>query len=390
LIVRRLFIVAVALLIAAQVVRNAAVSALAPLKPEAAANLWRGHPAVETSLGLAAIGSASRERKPIPASAFAMINDAAAKAPLSPAPYLVRGVQARGEGDDAAALRAFAAAQMRDPRSLPAAYFLADHYFRSGEPLQGLVQATVLARLSPDGSRALAPFVADFAQDRSNWPALRELFRTQQTIEDEVLAVLAANPRNADAIAAVADATHRKQDSPWLPLLLRSLVESGDYTRALHFWSTFGRGRTGALIYDGDFAAPGPPPPFNWSLTSSTVGLAERQPGKRLHVIFYGNEDGVLASQLLLLPAGTYRLAMRIAGSPVHPEALRWSVRCAGGKDELAITGIDQAAQGGFAFQVPENCPAQWLELSGRSGDVAQQSEATITALTLSPAGSHA
>ena len=390
-IARRLIVIAIALLIAVQVVRNAAVDALAPLNPAAAARLWASHPSVEVSLGLAEIGRDARERKSINPAIFRMIDDAAVKAPLAPEPFLVRGVQAQTSGDAEAARRAFVAAQARDPRSLSAAYFLADHYFRAGHALQGLEQAAVLARLSPAGSTSLAPFVAAYAQNRSSWPEMRALFRSQEWLEDSVLTVLAQNARNTDAILAVADADHRRPDSPWLAVLLRSLVASGDYQRARAFWSSIGGGHANdALLYDADFSAPGPPPPFNWSLTTSTIGLAERQAGKRLHAIFYGTDDGVLASELILLPAGTYRLDMQVVGAAVHPETLRWSIRCDKAQEPVASIGVDEAGRRGWIFQVPANCPAQWLELSGRSGDVAQQSEVTIAGLGLTRVASHA
>src|SRR6185437_12616001 len=160
LIVRRLIVVVVALLLAVQVVRSAAVTALATVHPETAAKFWARHPSVEISLGLARIGRAARERKTIDQNVFAMIDDAAVKSPLSPEPFLVRGVQAQTAGDAEAARLAFLAAQSRDPRSLPAAYFLADYYFRAGDALPGLQQTVLLARLSPGGPTAVAPFVA--------------------------------------------------------------------------------------------------------------------------------------------------------------------------------------------------------------------------------------
>lgn len=390
-IVRRLIVVVLALLLAAQVIRNSAVAALSTLHPDKAAKLWAGHPSVEISLGLAQIGRASRERRAINQRTFAMIDDAAAKSPLASEPFLVRGVQARTGGDLETARRAFLAAQWRDPRSLPAAYFLADYYFHAGRELEGLQQTTLLARLSPGGADAVAPFVATYAQNRSNWPQMRALFRSQEGLQDQVLAVLARDPKNADAVLALADANHRKPESPWLRTLLQSLIASGEYARARAIWSSIGGGQgEGQLVYDTSFSAPDPPPPFNWSLTTSTVGLAERQPGKRLHVIFYGNEDGVLASQLLLLPAGTYRMQMQIAGASVHPEALRWSIRCDKAQEPIASIEIRQAATNGWSFAVPANCAAQWLELSGRSGDIAQQSEATIAGLSLSRSGPNA
>jgi hypothetical protein len=53
-------------------------------------------------------------------------------------------------------------------------------------------------------------------------------------------------------------------------------------------------------------------------------------------------------------------------------------VRCDKSSEPLASVGVREAAARGWAFQVPNNCPAQWIELSGRSGDIAQQSDATI------------
>ena len=382
-ILRRVVVAILALLLATQVVRNAAVGALAMLHPEAAAKLWRGHPAVEISLGLAEIGRASRTRTPIAPATFELIDDAAVKSPLSPDPFLVRGVQLRSEGDAKAARQAFLAAQRRDPRSLPAAYFLADHYFRAGDSLAGLQQTALLARLSPGGTAAVAPFVAAFAREPAHWPQIRAMFRSQPIMEQAVLASLAQDPRNVEALLALADQEHRKPDSPWLKAILTRLVEHGDYRRARALWSSIGGGRAGDLVFDSGFSKPGPPPPFNWSLTTSGVGLAERQPGGRLHAIFYGNVDGVLASQLVALPAGTYRLAMQLVGSPVHAETLHWSIRCAKSGEVLATTGVDEAASRGWTFAVPANCEAQWLELSGRSGDIAQQAEVTIGGFTV-------
>jgi hypothetical protein len=393
LIARRLIVIAVALLLAVQIVRNATVFALAPLAPSSAAKVWADHPAVEISQALVDIGAATRERKPIGDHTFAMIHDGAAKAPLAPEPFLVNGVQAEVAGDDETARRSFLAAQWRDPRSMAAAYFLANYYLRSGHVLDGLKQTVLLARLSPSGAGAAAPFIAAYASNRSNWPQMRELFRSQGWLQEGVLTTLAQNARNVDAILALADANHRKPSSSWLRPLLSNLVANGDYGRARAIWSSIGGGQAGnALLFDEDFSQPDPPPPFNWSLASSTVGLAERQEkGKRLHVIFYGNEDGVLAGQLLLLPPGAYRLQMQLVGSPLHPEALRWSIRCDKKSGEpLAITALDAAAKNGWTIQVPENCPAQRLELFGRTGDIAQQSEATITGLSLSRASTNA
>lgn len=386
---RGLLVAAAALLLAVQVVRDAAVAALAPLRPDQAARFWQGHPAVEISGALAAIGGAAHDRRAVDPGAFREIDDAAAKSPLSPEPFLVSGVEAQTHGHGARAERAFGAAQWRDPRSLAAAYFLADHYFRSGRPLQGLAETAVLARLAPNGTAAVAPYVAAYAQDRSNWGEIRQLFKSQDGMENAVLTALAHNGRNADTILALASPAGKRADSAWLPILLNSLIADRNYARARDIWSRVGapQASEGSLVYDAGFAAPGAPPPFNWTLTTSNVGLAERQPGGRLHALFYGNVDGVLAKQLVVLTPGTYRLAMNIVGSPAHAETLSWDVRCDRSAEPLANAAVADIAKAGWTFTVPANCPAQWLELSGRSADVAQQADVTIGGLTLTRAG---
>ena len=156
---------------ATQVVRNAAVAALATLHPESAAKLWAGHPAVEISLGLAEIGRASRTRTPIDPATFAMIDDAAVKSPLSPDPFLVRGVQCGTRAMRKAAKQAFARGPVA--RSALFAGGLSSSptiYFRAGDSLSGLQQTALLARLSPGGTAAVAPFVAAFAASRRTGP----------------------------------------------------------------------------------------------------------------------------------------------------------------------------------------------------------------------------
>lgn len=385
---RRLIVVVAGLLLAVQVVRNAAVMALSPLQPNTAARFWAGHPDVEVSQGLMEIGAAARVRSNVGQQTFERIDDAAVKAPLAPESFLVRGVAAEAAGNTAAARDAFLKAQWRDPRSVPAAYFLAEYYLRAGDILRGLEQTALLTRLVPQAAATVAPYVAVYARDRSTWPQIRALFRRESDLQKAVLVALAQDAGNADAILALADADHRKPDSNWLPVLLKNLVNAGDYAKARAVWTAVGRGgKSGDLIYDAGFSAPEAPPPFNWSLVTATVGLAERQPGGRLHVLFYGNQDGVLASQLLLLSPGTYRLEMSVLDAPANPQLLKWSLRCSDSREPFATIDIGSGGKRGGTFQVPANCPAQWIELAGRSGDVAEQSDVTISGLSLTRVG---
>ena len=384
---RRLLIVAAALLLAFQVIRQAAVDALAQTDPAAAARLWSGHPEVRIALGMTRIAEAARQGQPVPEAALAQVYSAGRKQPLAPEPYLVRGVQAQLAGDAGAAARAFSAARFRNARSLPARYLLADHYLRQGDAESGLREIAVLARLAPNGVRSLAPYVAAYARQRQTWPQLRALFRAEPVLEQAALQALASDAANADAVLALA--TRKGPDSVWLPAMVDSLVRAGRYAEARRLWAAVSGVRPGGggLLHDPQFNDSAAPPPFNWALTSSSVGLAERQRGGGLHVIYHGREDGPLASQLILLPPGPYRLTSPASGSGSRSAGLRWLLWCVSANREIALRALKDMPAEGWRFEIPSGCPAQRLQLFGASSDMPQATDVTIRAVRLTREG---
>ena len=383
--VRRLVAVVLALLLAVQVVRNAAVNALVATDPPAAARAWPGHPEAQLALAMTEIGAAARSGRQVGAGVFEAVDDAASKAPLAVEPFLVRGVQTQLAGDAALAGRAFEAAEHRDPRSLPARYFLADQYLRSGDVKSGLGEFAALARLAPNGIGGASPYVASYARNPSRWPQLRGLLHANPDLQEASLEALATDGANAPAILALADPAHRNARSPWLPPLLVALVGKGEYPEARRVWADVAGIdiAPGDLLFDAGFANADPPAPFNWALTSSTIGLAERQPGGRLHVIYYGQEDGPLASQLLVLAAGRYRLAMAVSGGASARGSMRWTLTCVNAQTPFSSIELDAIARAPWTFEVPAGCGAQKLELTGTSADIPQQAEVTLSGLSL-------
>lgn len=388
-IARGIVVVLAAGLLMVQIVRNAVVASEATRNPQRAARVWSGNPAIETSRAMAAIAQAAREGRQVPASAFAAMRLASVREPLAPEPFLVRGVQAELSGDPRTAERAFQAAQWRDPRSLSAAYFLADAYLRAGDVSRGLPQVAALARLAPGGTSAVAPYLAAYARSPRNWPALRSLFQAHPEMAGPALTELAKTASSASAVLALADLRQKAGDAPWLTPLLNSLTVAGDYGRAQAIWARATGVRPGPYLYDASFSDKTSPPPFNWSLTSSAVGLAERQAGGRLHVVFYGRDDGILATQLLLLQPGRYRLSMQLTGDAARARSLNWSIWCDKAAEPISSVTIDAAARG-WQFTVPQGCRGQWLRLSGAAGELPQQVDVTIAGLKLEEAGAGA
>ena len=374
-----------ALLTGVGIVRNAAVVQYAETNPQLAAHIWPSHPASQLWLGLTEIGQSARRKTQVGPSTFDLVWNAASKAPLLSEPFLVRGVQAQLAGNQRVAEQAFLAARLRDGRSIPARYFLAEHYFRTGDAPRGLREIAVLARLVPDGVTNLAPYVGSYAKDTRNRAQLRSLFKSDPMLEQATLSTLASDPRNADLILGLASPSASAPQ--WAAVLVQTLVNAGQYEEAYRVWA-----RTAHVapavergVFDAGFAGSDAPQPFNWTLTSSTVGLAERQPGGRLHVIFYAQEDGVLASQLLLLKPGRHRFAMQVLGEPSRANALTWTLTCADSKAQLLSVPLSDAKKlaPGLAFEVPADCAAQALVLAGSAPEMAQQVDITIARLSL-------
>ncbi len=331
-----------------------------------------------------AIAAAARQRQPVTPEILHSVYDASRKDPLAPEPFLVRGVEAQIAGDPVVARAAFAAAQRRDPRSLPARYFLAEDAFRQGDAASGLRKIVTLARLAPYGASSLAPYLGAYAVDRSTWPQLRTVLRENPELAAATLQSLAKDPANADVILALADKRQRNPRSPWISALLSSLVSAGEYAKARSVWAELSNVRPDSqtFLFDSGFSRPDVPPPFNWTLTSSPVGLAERRPGGGLHVIYYGQEDGALASQLLVLPPGNYRLTMRASGDLAAVQPLQWRLVCANSNEEIAAASFASVASSGWAMTVGASCSAQQLQLFGSSSDLPRQVDVTVNQLS--------
>jgi tetratricopeptide (TPR) repeat protein len=381
-IARRIVAAIAAIIVATLVVRNAAVQRLAIVKPATAARIWARHPTAEISLAMTEIAQAAHDRRDVPPPVFEMMSDAASREPLAPEPFLVRGVQAQLAGDRATAQEAFEAAQWRDPRSLPAAYFLAERYFQKGDVDRGLREIAAVARLAPNGESTVGPYLAIYARNPANWPKLRTLLRANPRLADTTLVALASNIATVPAVLSLADFRQPTDQAQWLAPLLNTLTTAGQYAKARTIWGRSAAVRPGELIHDASFNDNASPPPFNWSLTSSGVGLAERQPGGRLRVLFYGQDDGILATQLLLLEPGTYRLSMQLLGDAAKAKSLNWSIWCDKGPAPISSVTVDSATRG-WRFEVPSGCAAQWLKLSGSSSDIAEQVDISIAALKL-------
>lgn len=374
----------VALLLAILVIRSAFVQAFAVKDPARAAAIWPGHPSVQLESGLAEVGDMAAAGRPIDPALVRRLIVASAKAPLAPEPFLVRGVEAQLAGDQPLALKAFLAARQRNPRGIAARYFLADHYLKAGQTAFGLAEISALARLVPQSLPNVAPFLAAYARSPNAAPQVKAMLRGQPQLEPVLLNVLATDAANHQLMRYLWSGRGGEEAKPWQGRLLNSLVEAGRYGEAREAWATFsGIAADQNRLLDPEFRAQALPP-FGWLLASGPAGVAEPEGAGRLHVLFYGRDDLVLARQLLTLAPGRYRLSMQVSETSPTSKFLSWGVRCLPGSTQIASVRLDRSGATFVSFAIPASgCPAQRLELIGTAPEFAEQADATISQLQL-------
>ena len=369
----------VAALLAFQVIRSAAV-AEREARPALAAALWPSHPAVLTDQSLLAIASAAARGRPVPEETRADVRRIATKAPLSPDSYLIEGAIAETEGRAQQAEALLLAARSRDPRSRGARFLLADRFLRTGRITDALIEMQALVSLQSRGVEVFEPTLAQFARSPGAVPQLKAFFAKYPRVEASVLSILAGDAANADVVLQLANA--REPNPDWRGTLVEALASSGQYAKAHSTWARLSGVRPQAKLFNPRFADIAAPPPFNWALPETGEGVAEPDGKGGINVLYYGRARAILASQLLLLPPGTYRLAMKVADASGSAGALHWTLRCA--NKNLALADLPlRAGLAASRFMVPGDCQAQWLELQGLAGDTPQTTELAVHDLRL-------
>lgn len=378
------------------VVRNAFVASYAESDPARAASVWPEHPAVVFRVGLARIGEAAAAGRPVARESVEPLLKAARTAPLAPEPFLIRGVEVRLAGDEPGAGRAFAEAKRRDPRSIAARFFLADHHLRSGAVERGLGEVAVLTRLVPGSEARLAPVLAGYAQTPGAARQVKTMLRSHPQLESSMLVLLAADARNAELIQYLASDRRKNGGTRpgWQKRLVETLVADGQYAKAYAAWARLmdipPAPSARPLLFDRRFQWSAAMPPFAWTLVSSGAGLVEPEKGG-LHAIYYGRENVALASQTLLLAPGRYRLAMTVSKGGEGASSLAWTITCLPAR--TVVFSLDLAAAAatggkGHLVDIPDaDCAAQVFELRGKAPDVPQTVDLSLNALSLTREG---
>lgn len=366
------------------VVRVAFVEAFAAKDPATAAAVWAGHPAVLLESGLAQVGDMAAAGRPVDQSLVDRLISASAKAPLAPEPFLVRGVDAQVSGNRAVALQSYLAARERNPRAVAPRYFLADLYLKAGRTEPGLAEISALARLVPQSLPNVAKYLAAYARTPGAAPQVKKMLETHPQLELALLNELASDAASARLILYLWSGRGGEEARPWQGRLLEQLVATGRFNEARTAWARFTNiSAEQDALFDAEFAAQALPP-FGWMLASGASGIAEPQGGGRLHLVYYGRDDLILASQLMTLPPGRYRLSMNVSASSPAAKSLSATIRCLPSTSPLASLPLHRRGAVTASFSVADRgCPAQRLEISGDAPEFPEQAELTVGRLRL-------
>jgi hypothetical protein len=321
--------------------------------------------------------------------------DALRRAPLADEPYLLAAVDALAAGRNAQGEKLLEETRRRNPRERLARLLLLDRYLRENKVRESVGEMKALGNLVTGASSVLTPALARMAQDPATAAQMVPMLRAQPKLQEAVLENLVASGAEPAVVLNVAGpAAHSGASESWKAALLARLIGRHDLGGAWDLWKRFTGYRddgAGKGLYDAGFAGLPGPPPFNWDLSAAGPGVAERGADHLLQVDYFGRDTGILASQLLMLRPGRYRLSFRASGNASGEGArLVWTMACNPGDArllELPVIGVATAPKRFSAvFAVPASgCPAQWLRLSGVAGDVESAQQAAISGLTLVP-----
>jgi hypothetical protein len=377
---RILAVAAVGILMGLEVARVATANGSAEGDPEFAADLAPFSPPALVSSAMAEVGRAAANGQRVDSATLEKLKNAAAGAPLQLEPFLVHAAIAERKGNLVTAESLLEIARSRDPRSTAALYLLADVRLREGKIVQGLRQLALLSRIMPATSVQLVPALADFARAPGAEQTLAAILRTNPELRRPLLNSLSTDSANADLALALAGPELRSPEpgsQAWKSRLLRGLVQRGETDHAYAMWRKFAGLPSGfsALLFNGDFRTLAAPPPFNWTYISGSAGIAESANGK-LRVLFYGNTEQTLASQVLLLNPGAYWFQAQVSGNLV-PGGLSWTLTCSRGGPPIMDASLSLSSPD-VRFEVPADCPSQTLRLIGHLQDMPQDSDVQV------------
>lgn len=338
---------------------------------------WRSdHPA---ALLLAAEEASRDPAKAEPAADYA--RRALQADPLDGRPYRVLARLADAKGEKDRALELFQIAALRAPRDPVAHLWLLDHHMRANNAEAALVHLDLLLRVHPELFVRFESLLLGLAGAPPAHEALATKLDEQPPWRGRFLTTVARKAQNMDNVAPLFDALRTRPGglaagelSPWLDRLVRE----GRAGQAYLLWAAnlpADRQKSLGNVFNGGFEFAPDPVGFGWRFGRVSGARIERLGGPgvtgqaALRLAFeHRRVPFAHVRQMLALAPGRYELSLRARADGLRSErGLVWQVSCVTGGPVLGQTeplrGRTPWHSREMEFEVPENCPGQWLLL---------------------------
>lgn len=291
-------------------------------------------------------------------------------------------------------------------RDDPAHAWLVERRLRLGDYASAFAHADTLVRRRQDiQPQVFRLFTVAAEQDpQRSLPVIASLLTARPPWRADYLNSLDETPQGLQIFASLAvllEAGRAPLDNDELPLLYWRLHGNRQFEAIRTIRERISRPPPGVAVTNGGFADATAPEPFQWRFFQKAGVVAEivaddlRPSNPALRVDYDGYANGTVGEQLMTLAPGAYRFTAEIRTETGDPNArLAWTVSCAGAGGALVSmpAEVDNASQGVWTtlsgrFEVPGDCPAQWLRLETRSGDQRAATAVWFDRIAISLAG---
>jgi hypothetical protein len=328
-----------------------------------------------------------------------------AEAAVRASPVNVRAIWALGSiaalrNDERTAQRLFAYAETLSRRDLPTQLWLIESAVQHNDVPTALLHYDRALRSNIEAQAILFPVLMGAASQPQIAGPLARLLATRPEWWSVFATAMIATPSSSSPALAflLGQVRLNLADPVERPLALSAvlrLVNDGEYARAYQLYRSVTRsGARRPGVNDGGFDAVPAVPPFDWTFVEEMDLSASREASGDGYVLRLHSSQGragIVARQLLVLPAGRYRLSFT-AGDVSATALARPSVTLSCANDnarQLVRTNAPAARVAGQAaanFSIPsEGCTAQWLSINVNTAADEQTIEPWIDQISIVP-----
>lgn len=295
-----------------------------------------------------------------------------------PEAYGVLGEIAEARGQTVRADRAFSHAVALSKRELETELWLARRALSKGDGESALLHLDRALKVHARSRPIILPLLVSALDDPMFIEPIVDRMEEKPVWGPDYLAMAASQARSPANLSIVLDRLSDRGVSTAPEIVSKfavRLARENSFDLAARQYERSTGAAPGQAIHNGDFEKAGSIQPFDWDFSyqpdysAEPSGAPEGGEGRALRFRFGPDASAILLRQLLMLRPGRYEVTGRIYLEKLDRVTVpEWRVVCADGDEPLVKVAIRPplARWVAFrqAFEVPQNCGAQWLQLA--------------------------